>query len=141
MHDQLKCTLKHQLHDRKRIQLNAMSSPYVAINFNNVISYNGMFAFLTELEDVVINSFDTRYITSMEEMFNGCINLRKIAFVNCDLSNVKSMRRLCNNCASLEVLQFEDCKINPNCDYTDMLNSCPISVTIYGLNYARDTAT
>ena len=129
--NQMRCTLKHQLYMSTDLRFNAVSSPFVAVNFTTVTSYNGMFALLPELETITIDGFDTRYITSMEEMFAECTKLREIRFINCNLSAVQTMRNLCSNCTSLMLLRFENCNMNINCDYTNALYNCPINVHVH----------
>ena len=129
--NQMRCTLKHQLYMSTNLRFNAISSPFVAVNFTTVTSYDGMFALLPELETITIDGFDTRYVTSMEEMFADCTKLREIRFINCDLSAVQTMRHLCSNCVSLMLLRFENCNMNINCDYTHVLHNCPFNVRVH----------
>lgn len=129
--NQMRCTLKHQLYMSTNLRFNAISSPFVALNFTTVTSYNGMFALLPELETITIDGFDTRYITSMDEMFADCTKLKEIRFINCDLSSVQTMRSLCSNCVSLTSLRFENCDMNINCDYSHALYNCPFNVHVH----------
>lgn len=123
--NQIRCTLKPQLYTSQRLHLNALSSPYVAVNFHTITSYNGMFAEMKELTEVIIENFDTSNIRSMEEMFIDCIKLESITFINCDFSSVETMANLCNGCISLRKLHFINCKLNLACDYWHMLYNCP----------------
>lgn len=123
--NQMRCTLKPQMYMAKRLHFNERTSPYVAVNFHTVTSYNGMFASLRELEEITIENFDSSNVTSMEEMFSDCIKLRSITFIGCDFSAVQTMANLCNGCISLCKLHFVRCKLNLTCDYWHMLYDCP----------------
>ena len=127
---QMRCTLKPQLYNVKTLYLNAITSPYVDVNFCKVTSYNGMFSGMKELEEIVIEKFDTTNITSMEEMFSGCVKLKTIKFIGCDFSSVETMANLCNGCVSLKKLQFIDCKLHIRCDYWNILYNCPEDVSL-----------
>jgi surface protein len=122
--DQMRCTLEHQLYSSKRLHFNELTSPYVAVNFHMVTSYNGMFASLTDLEEITIEKFDTSKVTSMEEMFKDCINLKSITIIGCDLSAVTTMANFCRGCRSLKKLHFINCKYNLTCNYWNMLYGC-----------------
>ena len=127
---QLRCTLKPQLCNVKRLYLNEFTSPYVSINFDNVTSYNGMFAAMDKLEDIIIERFDMKHITSMEEAFMDCINLKTITIVDCDLSAIQTMANFCRGCKSLKIVRFIDCKLNIRCDYHNAFYDCPLLDTL-----------
>lgn len=122
--NQLRCTLKPQMYTARCLRFNERTSPYVAVNFHTVTSYNGMFASLRELEEITIENFDSSRVTSMEEMFSNCVKLRSITFIGCDFSAVQTMANLCNGCISLRKLRFVNCKLNLTCDYWHMLYGC-----------------
>ena len=128
--DQMRCTLKPQLRNTKFLYLNEFTSPYVAVNFDNVTSFNGMFSAMKELESVTIERFDTKYITSMEEMFLDCINLKSITITGCDFSAVQTMANFCRGCKSLKSIRFFDCKFNIHCDYWNAFYDCPSLETL-----------
>ena len=128
--NEMRCTLKYEKCKSKHLHFNAQNSPFVAINFYNVTSYNGMFTGMNELKDVVIEKWDTSAITSMEEMFSQCSSLESIRFFDCDFSAVKSMVNLCAHCVSLKELHFIKCKMNIACDYWRMLHDCPGTVSV-----------
>ena len=114
----------------KRLHFNARNSPFVAVNFYNVTSYNGMFSGMNELEEVIIENWDTSLITSMEEMFAHCCSLKSVHFIGCDFSAVTSMIKLCSHCTSLKELHFINCKMNITCDYWRMLYNCPEVISL-----------
>ena len=122
---EMRCTLKPEKYMMKRLHFNSRSSPFVAVNFYNVTSYNGMFAEMKELEEIIIENWDTSLITSMEDMFMRCKSLKSVHFIGCDFSAVLSMANLCSHCTSLKELHFINCKMNITCDYRRMLYDCP----------------
>lgn len=127
---EMRCTLKPEKYTIKRLHFNARNSPFVAVNFYNVTSYNGMFSGMNELEEVVIENWDTSLITSMEEMFVDCRSLKSVHFIGCDFSAVTSMIKLCGHCTSLKELHFINCKMNITCDYWRMLYDCPEVISL-----------
>lgn len=128
--NQMRCTLKPQLHDMEYLYLNELASPYVSVNFNDVTSFNGIFAAMDKLEYITIERFDTKRITSMEEAFMDCINLKMITIVGCDFSAIQTMANFCRNCRSLKTIRFIDCKLNIRCDYYNMFHDCPLLDTM-----------
>lgn len=128
--NQLRCTLKPQLRDMKRLYLNEFTSPYVSVNFNDVTSFNGIFAAMDKLEDIIIERFDMKRIISMEEAFMDCVNLKTITIISCDLSAIQTMTNFCRNCRSLKTIRFIDCKLNIRCDYYNMFHDCPLLDTL-----------
>lgn len=127
---QMRCTLKPQLHNMKHIYLNELTSPYVSINFNDVTSFNGIFAAMDKLEDIIIERFDTKHITSMEEAFMDCVNLKTITIIGCDLSSIQTMANFCRGCKALKTIRFIECKLNIFCNYHNMFYDCPLLDTL-----------
>jgi hypothetical protein len=128
--NQLRCTLNPRLLNSKSLYLNALTSPFVSVNFNDITSYNGMFSSMPNIKEIIIEKFDMSRVTSMEEMFVNCIKLQSISFIDCDLSGVETMAKLCFGCTSLKNLKFIRCKMNIMCDYWNMLSNCPLITSI-----------
>ena len=128
--EQMRCTLKPQLRNIKHLYLNEFTSPYVAVNFYNVVSFNGIFSSMKILEDVTIENFDTKRITSMEEAFLDCVNLKTITIIGCDFSAVQTMANFCRGCKSLKTIRFINCKMNIRCDYWNAFHNCPSLETL-----------
>lgn len=127
---QMRCTLKPQLRALKHMYLNEFTSPYVSINFSYVTSFNGIFSSMSRLEDMTIENFDTKRITSMEEAFMDCVNLKSIMFIGCDFSSVQTMANFCRGCRALKSIRFMNCKLNIRCDYWYAFHDCPLLETI-----------
>ena len=133
--NQIRCTLKPSLHNVESLKFNALTSPFVSINFSDVTAYNGMFSSMPNLKEIVIEKFDMSRVTSMKEMFINCTSLETITFINCDLSSVETMYKMCYGCTKLKEIKFIKCKLNSACSYWDMFGNCPsletISVPLY----------
>lgn len=128
--NQMRCTLNSCLLNSKTLYFNALTSPFVSVNFNNITSYNGMFSSMPKIKEIVIEKFDTSRVTSMEEMFINCTKLQSISFIDCDLSGVETMAKLCLGCTALKSIKFIRCKMNIMCDYWNMLSKCPLITAI-----------
>ncbi len=129
---QMRCTLNPSFINSKALYFNALTSPFVSVNFDDITSYNGMFSSMPKLKEIVIEKFDMSRVTSMEEMFVNCTKLQSISFIDCDLSGVETMAKLCFGCTALKSIQFVRCNMNIMCDYRNMLSKCPLisSITV-----------
>lgn len=123
--NQLRCTLNPSLLNAETLHFNALTSPFVSINFDDITSYYGMFSAMPNLKEIVMEKFDLSRIRSIEEMFFNCTTLESISFIDCDLSAVESMAKLCLGCTKLKMLKFIRCKLSIACDYRNMLSKCP----------------
>lgn len=128
--NQMRCTLDPRLVNAKLLYFNALTSPFVSVNFNVISSYNGMFKSMPKIKEIIIEKFDMTRVTSMEEMFMDCPKLQRITFINCDMSTVETMAKMCYNCTALRELKFIRCKLNIMCDYWNMLSKCPLTESI-----------
>ena len=117
-------TLHHRLRNRKKLYFNEISSPFVAVNFNTITSFNGMFVHMDNVEEIFIENFDTSNIVEMNDMFALCSSLKKVTIKNCDLSGVESMTNLCHGCNALNEFFFINCKFNVYCDFHHAFSSC-----------------
>ena len=85
------------------------------VNFDNLITTNesypeismqDMFNGCTKLGEVLLSSFDTSKVTSMQSMFANCETLEEIEFPSkFDTSNVTTMAYMFSGCSSLKTLK------------------------------------
>lgn len=129
---QMRCTLNPSLINSKALHFNALTSPFVSVNCDDITSYHGMFSSMPNLKEIVIEKFDMSRVRSIEEMFINCTSLESISFIDCDLSAVETMAKLCFGCTKLKTLKFVRCKLSIMCDYRNMLSKCPLieSITV-----------
>lgn len=123
--NQMRCTLNPSFINSKSLYFNALTSPFVSVNFDDITSYHGMFSSMPKIKEIVIEKFDMSRVTSMEEMFVNCTELESISFIDCDLSAVETMAKLCIGCTKLKKLEFIRCKLSIMCEYWNMLSKCP----------------
>ena len=87
-------------------------SNLVSINFNNnfntsqVTSMNQMFNGCISLQSLNLNDFDTGNVTDMSMMFLNCNNLVKLSIINFNTSKVTTMDRMFCACNALEAIAF-----------------------------------
>jgi hypothetical protein len=121
----MRCTLKPSFIKAKSLRFDALTSPFVSINFNDIVSYDGMFSNMPNVREIVIEKFDTLRVKSMNGMFVNCPKLQAIAFIDCNLSSVESMEHMCSNCTALREIKFIRCRLKMACSYWKMFNNCP----------------
>ena len=76
------------------------------VDVESITSTEGMFAGLTNLQEVDFANFDTSNVTNMATMFNGCQSLRSIDLSGLSTSNVTDMNNMFVLCNSLETLDL-----------------------------------
>ena len=75
---------------------------------------SGMFAYLTNIEKLVLSKLDTSYITNMSRMFYNSSGLKSIDLSNFNTSNVTNMASMfegCTNLTSLDLKTFNTSKV------------------------------
>lgn len=122
--NQMRCTLNPSFINSEVLYLNALTSPFVSVNLDDVTSYCGMFGSMPNIKEIIIEKFDMSRIRTAEEMFVNCTSLESISFMDCDLSAVETMAKLCLGCTKLKRLKFIRCKLSIMCDYWNMLGKC-----------------
>ena len=103
----------------------------------------GWFLRMANLTSIVgIENLNTRKVTTMRSMFNGCSNLTSLDVSHFKTQNVTSMRCLFQNCSgltSLDVSNFNTAKVT---DMSYMFNNCSslTSLDVSNFNTAKVTS-
>ena len=64
---------------------------YVTFKIIKTNTTNSMFSLITDLEEIILERFDTSSVTDMKDMFFGCSSLDDVRMRNLKLNNVKNM--------------------------------------------------
>ena len=88
-----------------------------------------LFENISIITEIDMNMLDTTYVTSMDEMCLGCVNLQKIDLFNCSAENLLTTINMFNSCSNLEQVNFgsyNNSKFKPNklTDIRNMFNWC-----------------
>ncbi len=84
------------------VNLTSVANNATENTFANVTSMGNMFYGCIGLESISVTSFKTTNITDMSGLFKGCTALANITATNMDTSNVKNMSGMFQNCTSLK---------------------------------------
>ena len=83
-----------------------------------------MFNGCTNLTNIDLSSFDTKYVTNMSHMFNGCSNLTNIDLSFFDTKNVTNMSHMFNGCSKLKNIDLSSFDTKNVTNMNDMFNNC-----------------
>lgn len=72
----------------------------------NSLAY--MFSFNSSLKEIDLSHFNTENVINMEWMFSGCSSITDITFGNINTENVTNMRGLFSDCSSLETIDLSN---------------------------------
>ncbi|MBM6673797.1 BspA family leucine-rich repeat surface protein [Marseilla massiliensis] len=86
-----------------------------------------------QIEDIILDGFDTSKITSMYQMFYGCSSLVSLNLSGFDTSSVTNMRSMFHGCSSLESLDLSGFDTSQVKDMSCMFEDCSSLVSL-GLN-------
>ena len=86
----------------------------------------GMFSNCESLTSVDLSGFiNTENILYMDNLFQGCKNLKYIDFGNFNVENVISMDNMFSGCTNLEYINFKNFKESTGIDYTNIFQDVP----------------
>ena len=91
-----------------------------------------------EITELDVSGFDTRYVTSMKSMFQGCRKLKKLNLEGFNTKNVKSFSSMFQDCSSLESLNVIRWDLNSGNDFSFMFKGCS-SLENLNLSYWNNT--
>ena len=109
----------------------------VTIKFNVTIeSCHKMFSYLENIIEIDLSKIDLSQVTSMEEMFRGCLNLKKVSFGNEIILSVNNLDQLFYNCLnilSVDLSNFDTSKVT---SMQSAFYSCKnLKIIIFGNNF------
>lgn len=112
-----------------------------AFSTRNVESMNSMFKGCQNLKKLDISFFDTAQVTDLADMFSQCSNLTELNIVGFDTSNVANMARLFYGCSALTKLDLSDFNTANVTNMCGMFCDCPNlkTLNIRDLNTANVT--
>jgi len=76
------------------------------------------------IENIDLSSFDTKNITNMSNMFNGCSNLMKLDLSSFNTKNVTNMSFMFNGCSNLEKLDISSFDTKNVTNMSNMFECC-----------------
>lgn len=94
------------------------------LDTSNVTSMNNMFSYCANLKTLVnICDFDTSNVTNMSGMFRSS-GLDVVVLDNWDTSNVTTMNNMFESCSSLQILDMSKCDTSKVTNMSYMIGSC-----------------
>ena len=97
-------------------------------NSHSLMDISGMFKNCTSLEEVKFEHLEikTKYLINMDEMFYGCINLKRVNFLYFNTDRIKSIERMFYDCTSLNFLNITSFEIPyKDINYKDVFEGVP----------------
>ena len=91
---------------------------------SKVTSMNEMFKGCVSLEELDLTGFDTSKVTSMNNMFEGCASLEKLDLTGLDTSHVASMDQMFIHCGRLKELDLGDFDTSQVTSMESMFEAC-----------------
>ncbi|WP_205104711.1 BspA family leucine-rich repeat surface protein [Marseilla massiliensis] len=77
-----------------------------------------------QIEDIILDGFDTSNITDMSDMFAGCSSLKSLDLSGFDTSNVTDMSYMFKGCSSLVSLDLSGFDTSNVTDMSHMFDDC-----------------
>ena len=77
-----------------------------------------------QIEDIILDEYDTSNVTDMSCMFDGCSSLESLDLSGFDTSNVTDMFNMFYGCSSLESLDLSDFDTSNVTDMSKMFYGC-----------------
>ena len=92
-------------------------------NIKNVNNMKGSFTFCENLENIVLSSFEFNKLEDLSEIFQGCLNLKKIKFPSKikDVNNMKGSFSSCQNLENIDLSSFDFSNVK---DLSEMFKGC-----------------
>ena len=110
----------------------------ILCNSPYVTTMNNMFSNCTNLKKLDLSNLKTSNVTDMSSMFKNCKNLEEIIFGdNFDTSNVTNMKEMFYNCENIKRLDLNNFNTYNVTDMSNMFNNCKnIEEIIFGDNFS-----
>ena len=105
------------------------------LDTKNVTTMEAMFEGCKSAEIIDISNLDTSNVTNMQFLFNDCINLKEIKGLGkINTANVRNMNLMFQNCANITRLNLSNFDTSNVQDMCFMFNNCNNLKQIEGLN-------
>lgn len=103
---------------------NMLKKLNLKIDAPNLTSMVGMFGWCSAIEEIELDVSNTSKLTDMDEMFFGCIKLKRLV-LDFDTQNLKSMSSMFGNCGDLEEIELGDgFTLPPDTDKAEIFSGC-----------------
>lgn len=111
------------------------------VSITGLTSTQNMFAECINLKSVDLSDFDTSQVTNMCWMFYGCSSLEGLDLSNLDTSSVTDMRSMFKGCTSIEGLDLSSIDTSQVTTMYNMFNACSSlkSLNLSGIDTSRVT--
>ena len=92
-------------------------------SIQKVNNMKGSFTFCENLENIVLSSFEFNKLEDLSEIFQGCLNLKKIKFPSKikDVNNMKGSFSSCRNLENIDLSSFDFSNVK---DLSEMFKGC-----------------